>query len=64
LAQGSQRIRHSLQIGSPFHLGVTSFTRGSNMCSNAEEATLNALHTPEGKEDALVMTLEYGPYMN
>jgi hypothetical protein len=34
------------------------------MCTNAADASLNALHMPEGKKDAPVMTLEYGPYMN
>jgi len=34
------------------------------MCTNAAEAALSALHTPEGKTNAPIMTLEFGAYMN
>jgi len=34
------------------------------MCTNAAEAALSALHTPEGKANAPIMTLEFGAYMN
>jgi hypothetical protein len=34
------------------------------MCTNAANEALNALHLVDGKKDALVVTVEYGPYMN
>jgi len=34
------------------------------MCTDADYSALNTLSVPEGKEEAPVLTMEFGPYMN
>jgi len=45
------------------HRGPTRHEPTHDMCTSAAKDTLNALHLAND-EDAPVVTLEYGPYMN